>query len=143
MDTAVGVAVVAEPESELAAEVGELGLAAATTNGFDELPPVASCRLKAVVPIMSCCWRLADVSVESIGSPFLTAQIQALLVLVGSKVPALQERQLSQRTLAVMLPSDCTPDPSNKLTVASELKLGWDSLVADRGDKVTLPSPEA
>ena len=139
----MGFAVAEELEAALAAEVGELGLAAATTKGFDELPPVPSGRLKAMVPMVSCCWRLADVSVESIASPLFTAQIQALLLSVGSKVPALQERQLSQRTLAVMLPSDCMPDPSNRLTVASALKLGWEWPVPDRGDKVTLPSPEA
>ena len=53
------------------AEVGEAGLAAAMTNGLEELPPVPDGRLNVVAPIVMCCKRLAEVSVESIGSPVL------------------------------------------------------------------------
>ena len=44
-----------EPEAELAAEVGELGLATAATNGFEELPPVPSGRLREMVSMVLCC----------------------------------------------------------------------------------------
>jgi hypothetical protein len=63
----VSVADVEDPD----AEVGELGLAAATTNGLEELPPVPDGRSNVVAPIMTCCKRFAEVSVESIGSPVL------------------------------------------------------------------------
>jgi len=53
------------------AEAGEPGLAAATTNGLEELPPVPDGRLNVAAPIVKCCKRLAEVSVESIGSPVL------------------------------------------------------------------------
>jgi hypothetical protein len=61
-----------DPDADDAdAEVGELGLAAATTNGLEELPPVPDGRLNVAVPIVVCCKRFAEVSVESIGSPVL------------------------------------------------------------------------
>jgi hypothetical protein len=53
------------------ADVGELGLAAATTNGLEELPPVPVGRLNVAPPIVTCCRRFAEVSGESIGSPVL------------------------------------------------------------------------
>lgn len=61
-----------DPDADDAdAEVGELGLAAATTNGLEELPPVPDGRLNVASPIVVCCKRFAEVSVESIGSPVL------------------------------------------------------------------------
>jgi hypothetical protein len=61
-----------DPDADDAdAEVGELGLAAATTNGLEELPPVPDGRLNVAEPIVVCCKRFAEVSVESIGSPVL------------------------------------------------------------------------
>jgi hypothetical protein len=130
-----------EPDAE--AEVPALGLDAATTKGFEELPPAAVVRSNDIVPIVSCCLRLADVSGELTASPFLTAQIQALLLSVGLIEPPLHERQLSHRTLATMLPSDCTPDPPKRVTDAAELKLGWLWPVPDLGDNVTFPVPSA
>ena len=53
------------------AEAGEPGLAAAMTNGLEELPPVPDGRLNVAAPIVTCCKRFAAVSVESIGSPVL------------------------------------------------------------------------
>jgi hypothetical protein len=135
----VAVADAEEPD----AEAPELGFTAATTKGFEELPPVPAGRLNEIVPIVSCCWRLAEVSVESIASPFFTAQIQELLLSVGSIDPPLHERQLSHRTLATMLPSDCALDPAKRVTDAAELKFGWLWPVPNLGDSVTFPSPAA
>jgi hypothetical protein len=52
-------------------EIGELGLAAATTNGLEELPPVPDGRSNVANPLETCCKRFAEVSVESIGPPVL------------------------------------------------------------------------
>jgi hypothetical protein len=103
------------------AEALELGLESSTTKGFEELPPAAFVRSKEVTPIVSCIWRFAEGSVESIALPLFTAQIQALLLSVGLIDPPLHDRQLSHRTLAIILPSDAMPDPARRVTDAAEL----------------------
>ena len=60
-----------EPEAEPDAEAPELGFTAATMKGFEELPPVPLGRSKEVVPLESCCLRLAPVSIEPIALPLL------------------------------------------------------------------------
>ncbi len=100
-------AVVVEP---LVPEAG-LELVVSASKGFEELPPVPAESLNEVVPIVSCCERLSDRDVESIGSPFLTAQIHALLSSVGLIDPPLQERQSSHLILAVIDPSEALFDP--------------------------------
>jgi hypothetical protein len=133
------VAEAAEPDAGAA----ELGLDAATTKGFEELPPAALVRSKVVEPIVSCCGRLAEVSVESTGFPLFIAQIQGLLLSVGFMDPPLHERQLSHRTLATMLPSPITPDPAKRVTDAAELYFGSLWPTPDLGDNVTFPVPSA
>ena len=124
----------------------ELGVevVVSASKGFDELPPVPAESLNAIVPIVSCCERLSEVLVESMGSPLLTDQIQALLSSVGLIDPPLQERQLSHRTLAVMDPSEALLEPARMDTWAlEEPGDGWEWPFPSLGDSVTLPFPSA
>lgn len=133
---------VCEPEAVEDPPLAEAS--AVATKGFDELPPVPLPRSRAMLPIVSCWLRDSDLSVESTALPLLMAQIHELLELVGSIVPPLQDRQLSQRTLAVIDPSDELVDPARTLTVAAELPYdGIDWPVPSRGDRVTFPLPSA
>jgi hypothetical protein len=76
------------------------------TKGLAELPPVPVVKSIVIVPCVSCCCRFSLKSVESIEEPALIAQIQLLLLSVGSMLPPDHELQPSQRTLAVIDPSE-------------------------------------
>lgn len=89
-------------------------------NGFEESPPVACVKSKVKVPTLSCTEMVSDMSVESRAFPDLEAQIQLLDASVGSILPPLQDRQLSQRMFAVMIPL-LIPVPSRRVTWAAEL----------------------
>jgi hypothetical protein len=128
--------VVRDTEPELAAAVGAPDPAAVVadeppallllpddaTNGFEELPPAASAKLKLMFPIVSCCERLSPRSVESTGSPFLTAQIQLLLLSVGDMLPPDHELQPSQRMLAIIDPSEFELEPLSTVIEVAELE---------------------
>lgn len=93
---ALAVVVVAEPAL----------LLTAATNGLEELPPVPLVKSTLKLPIESCCGRFSLRLVESIEEPALMAQIQLLLVDVGSMLPPDHDIQPSQRILASIDPSD-------------------------------------
>lgn len=90
-----------------------LPLPEAATKGFEELPPIPVVKSIIMVPIESCCGRFSLRSVESIGEPLLIAQIQLLLLSVGGMLPPDHELQPSQRTLAVIDPSELEVEPLN------------------------------
>jgi len=85
----------------------------------------------------------AEASAEFSADPVLYAQIQFVLLLVGSMVPPDQLKHESQRTFAVSEPSEFMPLPSRSVTCAALLYFGMTLLAGLRGERVTLFLPLA
>lgn len=92
------------------------------TNGFEELPPVPEVKSMVIVPMVSCCCRVSPRSLESMGSPVLMAQIQLLLLEVGSMLPPDQLMQPSQRMFAIIEPSEFDEEPLSTVIAVALLE---------------------
>jgi hypothetical protein len=92
------------------------------TNGFAELPPVPEVKSMVIVPMVLCCCRFSPRSVESTGEPSLMAQIQLLLLEVGSMLPPDQLMHPSQRMFAIIEPSELDVEPSSTVIEVAVLE---------------------